>query len=164
MGIPYDEAPDGHVRLDPTFGPRDFVVVCVGGNDFALRDTVVPEDILKAVKEIIKIYKRKGVSPNRMVYVTPSPPTPKMLERAEKQETGDLNALYRQFVDGAKEMCTEEGIDCVPLDHFTYKERSDTAFIPTPTPHGAKVLAGLIRKCILDAIEKEHEDIRVTIV
>ena len=36
IGVPYDDAPDGKVKLDPEFGEKDFVVLSVGGNDFAL--------------------------------------------------------------------------------------------------------------------------------
>ena len=50
IGIPYDEAPTGAVHLDPEFGPKDFLVLSVGGNDFALRHETNPTVILGYIR------------------------------------------------------------------------------------------------------------------
>ena len=57
MGIPYDEAPSGAVKIDPEFGEKDFVVISVGGNDFALFGEMDPTVILGRVQDIVKFYK-----------------------------------------------------------------------------------------------------------
>ena len=49
IGIPYDEAPNGEVKIDPEFGEKDFLVLSVGGNDFALFGEMDPTVILGRV-------------------------------------------------------------------------------------------------------------------
>ena len=51
-------------------------------------------------------------------------------------------------------MCIEEGITCIPLDHWTDKERTGSG--PDPTPHGAQVLANYIQEHVLLQIQKEE--------
>ena len=53
IGVPYDEAPDGKVQIDPDFTAKDFVFVSVGGNDFALMNVLDPVVILERVKKIM---------------------------------------------------------------------------------------------------------------
>ena len=50
VGLPYDDAPRGRVDLCPNFGPKDFLVLSVGGNDFALRQEMNPTVILDFVR------------------------------------------------------------------------------------------------------------------
>ena len=61
LGIPYDEAQDGNVQLDPQFGQKDFVFVSVGGNDFALYNVLDPAVILARVEKIMTFYADRGV-------------------------------------------------------------------------------------------------------
>eukprot|EP00362_Geleiidae_sp_MMETSP1317_P001866 CAMPEP_0201285726 /NCGR_PEP_ID=MMETSP1317-20130820/113742_1 /ASSEMBLY_ACC=CAM_ASM_000770 /TAXON_ID=187299 /ORGANISM="Undescribed Undescribed, Strain Undescribed" /LENGTH=83 /DNA_ID=CAMNT_0047611571 /DNA_START=1 /DNA_END=252 /DNA_ORIENTATION=- len=47
IGIPYYN--DGRINPNPEFGPKDFVIICVGGNDFALRGVMDPAEILRLI-------------------------------------------------------------------------------------------------------------------
>ena len=54
-------------------------------------------------------------------------------------------------------MCEEEGVHCIPLDHFTDKERIGPGTgIPEPTPFGAISLAKLIQENMFKQIESEE--------
>merc|ERR1719453_1987022 len=69
IGVPYDP-PDGNVDPNPDFGPKDFVVVCVGGNDFALRGEMNPTVIIGFARQIMQFYKSRGVRPERLMYMS----------------------------------------------------------------------------------------------
>ena len=93
-----------------------------------------------------------------MFYMTPYPPGDEMIERVA-QKGADLMAIYALCIELSKKTCAEEGITCIPLDHFTNKERSDSGTgIPEPTPEGAKALAVLIHDGVLKQIQKEESE------
>ena len=145
IGCPYDEAPKGVVDIDPEFGPKDFIFLSVGGNDFALRGEMDPVAICDYVKQVINYYKAKGVKPERMFYLTPYPPTGLMKFAVCITARRSLSAIYQQCLEVANQTCAEEGISCIPLDHFGDDERANPGTgIPEPTPRGAWVLAKLI--------------------
>ena len=143
-GVPYDP-PDGAIDVCPAFDPElDFVVICVGGNDFALRGEMDPTVILGFVREVVQFYKARGVRPERMMFMTPYPPT-LLMKAAVRLMCKSLGALYAQMLGEARAMCDEEGIGYIPLDHFTDRERKGPGTgIPEPTPAGARALAELI--------------------
>ena len=50
----------------------------------------------------------------------------------------------------AHQICAEEGVGYIPLNHFTSRERkAGINGIPEPTPRGAKVLAKMIQEQVL---------------
>ena len=53
-----------------------------------------------------------------MFYMTPYPPSENMVQMIAAMGM-DLNALYQNCVVLSKQMCTELGIGCITLDHFT---------------------------------------------
>ena len=160
LGLPYDEAPRGHVQIDPEFGPKDFVVISVGGNDFALRHEMDPTVILGFVRQIIQYYKERGVEPHRMIYFTPYSLTG-IMKFAVALTCRNLNSLYAQLLEEAEQMCQEEGITCIKLDSFTGEERANPGTgIPEPTPYGAWRLAKLIQEPVLKQIEKEEGEVK----
>ena len=55
------------------------MVLCVGGNDFALRGVTDPTEILGRVRQILNFYKAMNVKPERMFYFTAYPPTDMMV-------------------------------------------------------------------------------------
>ena len=122
LGIPYDEAQDGNVQLDPQFGPKDFVFLSVGGNDFALFNVMDPAVILARVEKIMTFYADRGVQKDRMFYMTPYPPSEGMVMMVASIGQ-DLNAIYKQCIEQSKSMCTKLGIGCITLDHFTDVQR-----------------------------------------
>jgi len=60
IGIPYDP-PSGKVNPGPNFGPKDFIFLSVGGNDFALRGVLDPAEIIGLVSDCVRYYKDRGV-------------------------------------------------------------------------------------------------------
>ena len=50
LGLPYIDAPTGLVDLEPKFEEKDFLVISIGGNDFAKRFEMNPTRILESVK------------------------------------------------------------------------------------------------------------------
>ena len=158
--IPYDDAPTGAVHLNPEFGPKDFLVLSVGGNDFALRHETNPTIILGYVRQVIQFYKSKGILPSRIIYFTPYPPTG-FMKFAVRLTCKNLDNLYHQFIEEAEAMCAEEGVTCIPLDFFGDDEKAvDTGrtLIPEPTPYGAWKLASMIQERVLATIEKEESE------
>ena len=157
LGVPYDP-PNGRINLNPRFEPNDFVVVSVGGNDVALRGEMDPTEIFKYVRQVIQFYKNQGLNPNHIFYVTPySPTTPMKIGVALMGSSKSLNGLYSKFIKEAKEMCQEEGVNIITLDHFTDKERIGPGTdIPEPTKQGAFALAVLIQKGVLKWVKEEE--------
>jgi len=159
IGVPYEDNPpsSGAVDPNPEFGAKDFVILCVGGNDFALRGEMDPTAILDLVQQAIQFYKGRGINPARMFYLTPYPPTSLMKVAVRLTCRGNLSALYEQCVCEAKQMCENQGIKCIPLDHFGDEERIGPGTgIPEPTPKGAKELALLIQEAVLSRIQVEE--------
>ena len=71
----------------------------------------------------------------------------------------NLNRLYTQYIEESKQICAEEGVTCIPLDHFTDDERANPGSgIPEPTPYGAWALAKLIQEGVLQQIQKEEKE------
>ena len=127
IGVPYEEAPTGNVQLLPEFGEKDFLVLSVGRNDYAVHqeeEKNEKEDFLKEVKEIlgyvkeiINIYKANNVKPERMFYIIPHPPTE--LEKTGLNRRGiDIAILHLQFMYIVKEWSKEEGINLIWLNDF----------------------------------------------
>ena len=80
-----------------------------------------------------------------MFYMTPYPPGQNMVANVA-QRGADLNMIYDLCIQVSKQTCATESIGCIPLNHFTDKERAETnTMIPEPTPEGAKALAVLIQ-------------------
>jgi len=156
IGIPYDDGNTGTGSIDPSpdIGPSDFVVLCMGGNDFALRGEMDPTIILEYVQGVIQYYKtHKGVAPEMIFYMTPYPPTGLMKFAVGVTCRGNLSKLYEQCVREAKNVCAKEGVGCIPLDHFGDDERAGPGTgIPEPTPKGARDLAVLIQERIVAQI------------
>ena len=118
LGIPYDP-PNG--RINQNFDPEedlDFLVLSVGGNDFALRGEMNPTEILKYVRQVIQFYKEKGMKASHIFYMTPYTPTAVMITGVFATCRGNLSALYKQFINEAKQMCEEEGVNFMPLNHW----------------------------------------------
>ena len=70
-----------------------------------------------------------------------------------------LGQLYEQYLTEAKAMCEEEGIHCIPLDHFGINERKGAGTgIPQPTSFGAYSIAKLIQEGMLKQIEEEEKE------
>ena len=69
IGVPYEDNPpsSGAVDPNPEFGAKDFVVLCVGGNDFALRGEMDPTAILDLVQQAIQFYKVQCSTPEDSV-------------------------------------------------------------------------------------------------
>jgi hypothetical protein len=159
IGIPYDP-PSGLIGVDPSFGPRDFVVLSVGGNDFALRGETNPAAILEIVRDLIRHYVRaRGARPEHFFYVSPYPPTLTMTLFTFFFMTKNLRSLYQQYLREAELVCNREGVTHISLGHFTKKERTDPGtLIPEPTPEGAFALAILIQRAVVKQIEWEEQD------
>ena len=153
--MPYDP-PDGRIQPNPEIKPKDFVVISVGGNDFALRGEMNPTEILKYVREVIQFYKNKGVNPNHIFYMTPYSPTG-LMKFGVALMCKSLSGLYSQYIRESKQLCEEEGINIITLDHFTNKERVGPGTgIPEPTREGALALAVLIQKGVLRWVKEEE--------
>lgn len=153
IGIPYDPA-NGNVDPNPgAIGPKDFLVLCVGGNDFALRGEMNPTVILGFVRQIIQFYKRKGIRADRLIYMTTYGPNSRMRLFVAVGYCMSLMSLYNQLIEEAQAMCAEEGVTCMSLADF---DEVAGVGIPEPTPTGAKDLAYRIRKVVLDQISKEE--------
>ena len=60
LGVPYDP-PSGAVNPNFDPEPSDYLVISVGGNDFALRGEMNPTEILKYCRQVIQFYKSNGV-------------------------------------------------------------------------------------------------------
>lgn len=153
IGIPYDP-PSGNV--DPSLGeigPKDFLVLCVGGNDFALRGEMNPTAILSFVRQIIQFYKQKGIRPERLIYMTTYGPNTRMRLFVALGYCQSLMSLYNRLIAEARTMCEEEGVTCMSLEDFS--EVAGVG-IPEPTPLGAKQLAERIQRAVLDQISKEE--------
>ena len=79
IGLPYEGHAVGgggvQVNPNPEFGEKDFIVLSIGGNDFAKRFEDRVDVILEDVRGIIQFYKERGIKANRMFYMTPYPPT-----------------------------------------------------------------------------------------
>jgi len=172
IGIPYDDAPTGAVTITPEelFGSDDsnknendkdnFVVFSIGGNDVVLLGEIDTLSIVKRLKEIISNYRDIGsVLSSRIFYVIPYSPTNETVQLMKsKLGIHKPKEFYSRFVSMAKNMCVEEGINCIALDHFTDRERLATKYgIPEPTKEGAKALAILIQQSILECIRIEEE-------
>ena len=86
-----------------------------------------------------------SVQPERILYFVTYPPSPQQIEHVRSNFDKDLNAIYGNYIEKAKQMCIEEGITCIPLDHWTNKEKIESPGSgPDPTPHGAQLLASYI--------------------
>ena len=156
LGLPYDGAPDGALDLDPEFGGGDFLVLSVGGNDFALRGETDPAAILEQVRRVLRHYKARDVKPERMLYITPYPPT-HLMRLGMALRGQNLDTLYARMVAEAGEMCREEGAACLALDFFGSDEKAcDGSLIPEPTRYGAWKLAKLIQEFVLPQIQREE--------
>ena len=148
----------GSVDPSPQIDPDDFVILCMGGNDFALRGEMDPTVILDYVQQVIQYYTTtKGVAPERIYYMTPYPPTGLMKFAVGITCRGNLGELYEQFLREAKELCAAEGIGYIPLDHLGDSERIGPGTgIPEPTPKGARDLAVLIQECVVAQVQMEQ--------
>lgn len=154
IGIPYDP-PNGNVNPNPEdIRDKDFLVVCVSGNDFALRGEMNPSVILGFVRGIIQFYKRRGIKPERLIYMTTYGPNVKMKVFVALGYCTSLMALYNRLVEEAQDICAEEGVKCMALDDF-YGVAGPA--IPEPTPEGAKELACRIQKVVLEQIAREEQ-------
>lgn len=153
IGIPYDP-PNGNVEPNPEdIGPKDFLVLCVSGNDFALRGEMNPTVILGYVRQIIQFYKRRGIAAERLIYMTTYGPNIQMKLLVALGHCQNLMSLYNQLIEEAQEICAEEGVKCICLDDFS---EVAGAGIPEPTPAGAKELAYRIQEAVLAQIAKEE--------
>jgi len=160
IGIPYDDdnTGTGSVNQSPQIEPDDFVFLCMGGNDFALRGEMDPTVILDYVQQVIQYYvETKGVAPHRIFYMTPYPPTGLMKFAVGVTCRGNLGELYEQFLRESKHVCAAEGVGRIPLDHLGDDERAGPGTgIPEPTPKGARDLAVLIQQCVVAQIQLEQ--------
>mmetsp|Transcript_93917 Transcript_93917/g.166178 ORF Transcript_93917/g.166178 Transcript_93917/m.166178 type:complete len:249 (-) Transcript_93917:59-805(-) len=153
IGIPYDP-PNGSVQPNPeNVGPKDFMVVCVSGNDFALRGEMNPSVILGFVRKIIQFYKQRGFRADRLIYMTTYGPNMRMRLFVSLGYCTSLMTLYNRLIEEALEMCAEEGVHCLTLDDF---DEVGGVGIPEPTPAGAKDLACRIQRVVLEQIAKEE--------
>merc|ERR1712059_195511 len=97
-----------------------------------------PVVILGFVRQVVQYYKAKGVKPERIFYFTPYPPTGLMKFAVCLRARRRLGTIYEECLEVAQKACDEEGITCIPLDHFGDDERANPGTgIPEPTPYGA---------------------------
>ena len=56
----------------------DYVVISVGGNDFALGGSINLEEIFGNVATVVQMYLSKGIQVGNLAYVIPYSPTEQM--------------------------------------------------------------------------------------
>jgi hypothetical protein len=150
MGIPYGGTKTGSLKLNPSFQATDFIALSVGGNDFALRRETDVSVIIGLVQKVVQFYKRQGVNPQHIIYITPYPPSGKMKAAALVGLCKNLNNLYADCIKQAHEVCAKENIHIMDLSFFGDAEKKDPGtMIPEPTPYGAWKLAKMIQVIVL---------------
>ena len=163
--IPYDGYMDNdtfRVLPIPTINIKEwwdmskenkYIVLSLGGNDFALEKNLDLNNIKNKVSSIIKnLIQQTQIKSRNLIYIIAYPPNTglsQLLINAGYQP----KQFYQEYTRIAKNMCNELDITCLSLEDFTQLEKGpDDSPIPYPTKKGAVLIAKRIGSIVEQSI------------
>ena len=159
-GIPYEgkmksnefnvyPIPETDSRWWETPISQRYVVLSIGGNDFALEYIINIDSIINRIKKNIKqIITKLKVEPSHVAYLIPYSPDRIMKSNFQPYLPIPFKEFYQNMVTKVSKMCESLDIKCISLSGFTNKDRLSEEKIAEPTKKGAAKIARKISSWI----------------